>query len=53
METEGVMRIFQRSKNERNLQYTEYFRDGNSKAYAEVKQEQGTLYKPGAFWTFF
>ena len=49
METEGVMRIFQRSENERNLQYTEYFRDGNSKAYAEVKLEEGTLYKPGAF----
>ena len=49
METEGVMRIFQRSENERNLQYTEYFGDGDSKAYAEVKQEEGTLYKPGAF----
>ena len=49
METEGVMRIFQRSENEQNLQYTEYFGDGNSKAYAEVKQEEGTLYKPGAF----
>ena len=49
METDGVMRIFQRSKNERNLQYTEYFGDGNSKAYAEVKQEEGTLYKLGAF----
>ena len=49
METEGVMHIFQRSENERNLQYTEYFGDGDSKAYAEVKQEEGTLYKPGAF----
>ena len=36
MDTEGVMRIFQRSENERNLQYTEYFGDGDSKAYAEV-----------------
>ena len=53
METEGVMRIFQRSENERNLQYTEYFGDGDSKAYAEVKQEEGTLYKPGAFWNIF
>ena len=49
MKTEGVMRIFQRSENERNLQYTEYFGDGDSEAYAEVKQEKGTLYKPGAF----
>ena len=37
METEGVKRIFQRSENERNLQYTEYFGDGDSKAYAEVQ----------------
>ena len=37
METEGVKRIFQRSENERNLQYTEYFGDGDSKAYAEVE----------------
>ena len=37
METEGVMRIFRRSENERNLQYTEYFGDGDSKAYAEVE----------------
>ena len=32
METEGVKRIFQRSENERNLQYTEYFGDSDSKA---------------------
>lgn len=34
METEGVKNIFERSKSERNLQYTEYFGDGDSKAYA-------------------
>ena len=49
METEGVMRIFQRSENERNFPCTEYFGDDDSKAYAEVKQEEDTLYKPGAF----
>ena len=37
METEGVKRIFQGSENERNLQYTEHFGDGDSKAYAEVE----------------
>ena len=33
METEGVKRIFTRSKETRKLQYTEYFGDGDSKAY--------------------
>ena len=37
MDTEGMKRIFHRSENERNLQYTEYFGDGNSNAYAEVE----------------
>lgn len=37
METEGVKRIFGRSEETRKLQYTEYFGDGDSKAYMEVK----------------
>lgn len=36
METEDVKCIFQWSENERNLQYAEYFEDGDNKAYAEV-----------------
>ena len=37
METEGIKRIFGRSKETRKLQYTEYFGDGDSKAYNEVE----------------
>ena len=34
METEGIKRIFARSETTRQLQYTEYFGDGDSKAYS-------------------
>ena len=37
MEVEGVRRIFKRSEQTRKLQYTEYFGDGDSKAYQEVQ----------------
>ena len=37
MEVEGVKRIFKRSEQTRKLQYTEYFGDGDSKAYEEVQ----------------
>lgn len=37
METEGIKRIFGRSEETRKLQYTEYFGDGDSKAYNEVE----------------
>ena len=37
MEVEGVKRIFKRSEQTRKLQYTEYFGDGESKAYQEVQ----------------
>ena len=37
MEVEGVKRIFNRSEQTRKLQYTEYFGDGDSKAYQEVQ----------------
>ena len=37
METEGIKRIFGRSEETHKLQYTEYFGDGNSKAYNEVE----------------
>ena len=37
METEGIKRIFERSEKTRKLQYTEYFGDGDSKAYSEVE----------------
>ena len=37
MEVEGVKRIFKRSEQTRKLQYTEYFGDGDSKAYQEVQ----------------
>ena len=37
METEGVKRIFARSEETRKLQYTQYFGDGDSKAYNEVE----------------
>jgi hypothetical protein len=37
MEVEGIKRIFGRSEETRQLQYTEYFGDGDSKAYNEVE----------------
>ena len=37
METESVKRIFTRSEETRKLQYTEYFGDGDCKAYNEVE----------------
>ena len=37
METEGIKRIFARSETTRQLQYTEYFGDGDSKAYSEIE----------------
>jgi hypothetical protein len=37
MKVEGVKRIFKRSEQTRKLQYTEYFGDGDSKAYQEVQ----------------
>lgn len=37
METEGVKRIFARSEETHKLQYSEYFGDGDSKAYNEVE----------------
>jgi hypothetical protein len=37
METEGMKRIFGRSEETRKLQCTEYFGDGDSKAYNEVE----------------
>jgi len=37
METEGIKRIFGRSEESRKLQYTEYFGDGDSKAYSQVE----------------
>ncbi|GFV46245.1 uncharacterized protein TNCV_261961 [Trichonephila clavipes] len=37
METVGTYRIFERSENHRKLQYTDYYGDGDSKAYESVK----------------
>ena len=37
METEGIKRIFLRSETTRQLQYTKYFSDGDSKAYSEIE----------------
>ncbi|GFT93240.1 uncharacterized protein TNCV_2220061 [Trichonephila clavipes] len=37
METVGAYRIFERSENHRKLQYTDYYGDGDSKAYESVK----------------
>ncbi|GFS69342.1 uncharacterized protein TNCV_4011521 [Trichonephila clavipes] len=37
METVGAYRIFERSENHRNMQYTDYYGDGDSKAYESVK----------------
>ena len=41
METEGVKRIFERSEVTHKLQYTEYFGDGDSKAFNEVQNIYG------------
>lgn len=41
METVGVYRIFERSKKLRNLCYTEYYGDGDSKAFNTVKDIYG------------
>ena len=37
MESNGVMALFQRSENNRNLIYGTYIGDGDSKAYSSVK----------------
>ncbi|GFU47439.1 hypothetical protein TNCV_3109221 [Trichonephila clavipes] len=37
METVGAYRIFERSENHRKLQYTDYYGDGDTKAYESVK----------------
>ncbi|GFS52325.1 hypothetical protein TNCV_4850421 [Trichonephila clavipes] len=37
METVGAYRIFERSENHRKWQYTDYYDDGDSKAYESVK----------------
>ncbi|GFT69264.1 uncharacterized protein TNCV_2254101 [Trichonephila clavipes] len=37
METVGAYRIFERSENHRKWQYTDYYGDGDSKAYESVK----------------
>ncbi|GFY25320.1 uncharacterized protein TNCV_2484401 [Trichonephila clavipes] len=37
METVGAYRKFERSENHRKLQYTDYYGDGNPKAYESVK----------------
>ncbi|GFW09659.1 uncharacterized protein TNCV_1393601 [Trichonephila clavipes] len=37
METVGAHRIFERTENHRKLQYTDYYGDGDSKAYESVK----------------
>ena len=36
MESTGIKRIFERSEESRHLQYTEYFEDGDRKAYHQV-----------------
>ena len=41
METKGVKRIFERSEVTHKLQYTEYFGDGDSKAFNEVQNIYG------------
>ena len=41
MEVEGAKRIFGRSIEKRNLRYTEYYGDGDSKAYEAVKVTSG------------
>ncbi|GBM11618.1 hypothetical protein AVEN_213137-1 [Araneus ventricosus] len=42
MEVIGAYRIFERSVNSRGLIYSEYFADGDSKGYDEVKDIYGT-----------
>lgn len=42
METIGAYRIFEWSENLRKLQYTDYYDDGDSKAYESVKN----MYEP-------
>ncbi|GFW76819.1 uncharacterized protein TNCV_59171 [Trichonephila clavipes] len=37
METVGAYRIFERSGNHRKLEYSDYYGDGDSKAYESVK----------------
>lgn len=41
METIGAYRIFERSVRKRDLQYTEYYGDGDSKAFTKVKDIYG------------
>ncbi len=38
MEPEGVRRIFERSEADRNLQYTGYIRDGDSKSFSAIQR---------------
>ncbi|GFV53334.1 uncharacterized protein TNCV_33711 [Trichonephila clavipes] len=38
METVGAYHIFERSENHRKLQYTDYYGDGDSKAYESVQK---------------
>ena len=41
LETVGACRIFDRSIKERKLKYTEYYGDGDSKAFVSVKDTYG------------
>ncbi|GBN16718.1 hypothetical protein AVEN_49360-1 [Araneus ventricosus] len=41
MEKVGAYRIFERSEVTRNLQYTQYYGDGDSKAFDAVKDRYG------------
>ncbi|GFT50922.1 uncharacterized protein TNCV_1195231 [Trichonephila clavipes] len=41
MEAVGAFRIFQRSLIKRDLQYTEYYGDGDSKGFLQVKDIYG------------
>ena len=50
METEGIKRIFGRSKETRKLQYTEYFGDGDSKAYNEVENAYENIHVEKKGW---
>ncbi|GFT48272.1 uncharacterized protein TNCV_4708431 [Trichonephila clavipes] len=43
METVGAYRIFERSENHRKLLYTDYYGDGDSKAYESVKSAPNTV----------
>ena len=45
METEGVKRIFARSEETRKIQYTQYFGDGDTKAYNEVGNAYNNVHK--------